>query len=94
FITENDFVGTRAELLDTEGFVNYTRQIDGVKVGAFLEFHGTDVKCSLRSKDATWRMDLLAQNLVGVAIRQRQDLILNQKTWTSMQSLNRHSPNM
>ncbi|MDR2432695.1 MAG: DHH family phosphoesterase, partial [Puniceicoccales bacterium] len=38
FITENDFVGTRAELLDTEGFVNYTRQIDGVKVGAFLEF--------------------------------------------------------
>jgi phosphoesterase RecJ-like protein len=58
-------VGTRAELLDTEGFVNYTRQIDGVKVGAFLEFHETYVKCSLRSKDATWHMDLLAKKFGG-----------------------------
>ncbi|MDR2628460.1 MAG: DHH family phosphoesterase [Puniceicoccales bacterium] len=65
FITEKDFAETQAEFLDTEGFVNYTRQIDGVKVGAFLEFHETYVKCSLRSKNATWRLDLLAKKFGG-----------------------------
>ncbi|MDR1890742.1 MAG: DHH family phosphoesterase [Puniceicoccales bacterium] len=65
FITEKDFMETGAELLDTEGFVNYTRQIRDVEVGAFLEFHDNYVKCSLRSKDAAWRMDLLAKEFGG-----------------------------
>ncbi|MDR2778855.1 MAG: DHH family phosphoesterase [Puniceicoccales bacterium] len=65
FITEKDFMETKAEPFDTEGFVNYTRQINGVMVGAFLEFHGTCVKCSLRSKNATLRMDLLAKKFGG-----------------------------
>jgi phosphoesterase RecJ-like protein len=64
-VTAEDFRVTGAELLATEGFVNYTRQIDGVKVGAFLEFHNSYVKCSMRSKDATFRMDLLAKQFGG-----------------------------
>ncbi|MDR1401922.1 MAG: DHH family phosphoesterase [Puniceicoccales bacterium] len=65
FITENDLRETQCEPLDTEGFVNYTRQIDGVKVGAFLEFHDSYLKCSLRSKNSTSRMDLFAKQFGG-----------------------------
>jgi phosphoesterase RecJ-like protein len=65
FVTGDDFCETAAEILDSEGFVNYTRQVDGVKVGAFLELHNSYTKCSLRSKNATFRMDLLAKKFGG-----------------------------
>ncbi|MDR1413353.1 MAG: DHH family phosphoesterase [Puniceicoccales bacterium] len=65
FVTENDFRETLCEPLDTEGFVNYTRQIDGVKIGAFLEFHDSYLKCSLRSKNPNFRMDLFAKQFGG-----------------------------
>jgi phosphoesterase RecJ-like protein len=65
FVEEKDFLETGAELLDTEGFVNYARQVDGVQVGAFLEFHSAYVKCSLRSSSPSFRMDLLAKHFGG-----------------------------
>jgi phosphoesterase RecJ-like protein len=65
FVTAKDFTETGAVLLDTEGFVNYTRQVDGVQVGAFLEFHESYTKCSLRSKGTDFRMDIFAKQFGG-----------------------------
>ncbi|MDR1595807.1 MAG: bifunctional oligoribonuclease/PAP phosphatase NrnA [Puniceicoccales bacterium] len=65
FVVDDDFRETNAELLETEGFVNYTRKIDGVMVGAFLEFHDSYTKCSLRSESADFRMDLFAKQFGG-----------------------------
>ncbi|MDR1433366.1 MAG: DHH family phosphoesterase [Puniceicoccales bacterium] len=65
FVTDVDFAETDSDPLDTEGFVNYTRQIDGVRVGAFLEMHASYTKCSLRSKSADFRMDLFAKRFGG-----------------------------
>jgi phosphoesterase RecJ-like protein len=65
FVTEADFKETGAEPLATEGFVNYTRGINGVEIGAFLEFHDSNVKCSVRSKNAAFRMDIFAKQFGG-----------------------------
>ncbi|MDE6432405.1 MAG: bifunctional oligoribonuclease/PAP phosphatase NrnA [Opitutales bacterium] len=50
---------------DTEGFVNYTRELAGVLVGCYVEYHDTFVKCSMRSVDRSLRLDLLAEKLGG-----------------------------
>jgi phosphoesterase RecJ-like protein len=65
FLWEGDFEETKAESLECEGFVNYTRQIGGVKVGAFLEFRNSHTKCSLRGTDPAFRVDLFAKEFGG-----------------------------
>ncbi|OIO58713.1 MAG: DHH family phosphoesterase [Verrucomicrobia bacterium CG_4_10_14_3_um_filter_43_23] len=50
---------------DTEGLVDYTRIIEGVKIGILLEERNSHIKCSLRSKDSQYRVDLLAKNFNG-----------------------------
>ncbi len=54
-----DETGATAE--DTEGLVDYARCIDGVEVGALVEFRADgSVKTSLRAKEATFRVDRIA----------------------------------
>jgi phosphoesterase RecJ-like protein len=65
FLIEEDFVETGTIPLDTEGFVNYARGVDGVVVGALVEFHDTHTKCSLRSKNGALRLDLFAKRYGG-----------------------------
>lgn len=56
--------GSNAE--DTEGLVDYARSIDGVDIGALIEERadGT-VKASLRAKDPSFRVDLVAAQFNG-----------------------------
>lgn len=65
FLTEEDFIETGASVLDTEGFVNYTRELIGVLIGCFLELHNDYIKCSLRCIDKSLRVDLLASKFGG-----------------------------
>lgn len=56
--------GTTAE--DTEGLVDYARSIDGVEVGVLIEGRADGgVKASLRAKDASYRVDLIAAQFNG-----------------------------
>ncbi|MDR0679867.1 MAG: bifunctional oligoribonuclease/PAP phosphatase NrnA [Puniceicoccales bacterium] len=64
FVTELDFEEIGASAFDTEGFVNYTRELRGVLIGCFLEIRNSSVKCSLRAIDRSLRVDLLA-NIFG-----------------------------
>lgn len=51
---------------DTEGLVDYARSIDGVDIGALIEERPDgSVKASLRAKDASYRMDLVAARFSG-----------------------------
>ncbi len=56
--------GSTAE--DTEGLVDYARSIDGVEIGALVEWRpdGT-VKASLRAKEPSLRVDLVAGRFQG-----------------------------
>lgn len=57
-------VGVTREV--SEGFVDFTRSIEGVDLGVFFEYTGTgDIKASLRAKDAKYRVDLLAAHYAG-----------------------------
>jgi phosphoesterase RecJ-like protein len=60
FVDESDFEETGADSLDTEGFVNYMRELKGVLIGCFLEMHSDFVKCSLRAIDNSLRVDIFA----------------------------------
>lgn len=54
-----------ADMEETEGFVNYTRQIDGVEIGIlFKEGPAEDVRVSLRS-DSHWDVSKLAAMFGG-----------------------------
>ena len=55
--------GTTPE--DTEGLVNYARDIDGVEVGLLLEQRGAFTKGSLRSRSPEVRMDTVAARFNG-----------------------------
>lgn len=50
--------GTTAE--DTEGLVDYARSIDGVAIGVLIEERPGAIKGSLRSKEASFRVDQIA----------------------------------
>ncbi len=65
FVTADDFKNTGAQRADTEGFVDYTRALDGVQAGAFLEIHDEYIKCSMRSRSTNIRMDILASQFGG-----------------------------
>ncbi|MDR3273774.1 MAG: bifunctional oligoribonuclease/PAP phosphatase NrnA [Puniceicoccales bacterium] len=65
FVTESDFEETGAAAFDTEGFVNYTRELKGVLVGCFLEIRNDFIKCSLRALNKGLRVDLFASMFGG-----------------------------
>src|SRR5574344_3130760 len=60
------FEATQTTAEDTEGLVDYARCIDGVDVGVLIEDRpdGT-VKASLRGKDPSYRVDLIAAQFNG-----------------------------
>ena len=64
-INDKDFEETGALATDSKEFVDYTRKIDGVVVGAFIEFHKNYTKCSLRASTPTFRVDLFAKEFNG-----------------------------
>jgi len=49
-----------ASVEDTEGMVDYARSIEGVEIGALIEERPGAIKCSLRAKHASYRMDMVA----------------------------------
>ncbi|MFZ9745978.1 MAG: DHH family phosphoesterase [Opitutaceae bacterium] len=60
------FEETGSNSEDTEGLVDYARSIDGVEIGALVEWRkdGT-VKASLRAKEPALRVDLVAAQFKG-----------------------------
>lgn len=50
---------------DSEGLVDYARSIDGVDIGVLVEDRASKLKVSLRSKEAKYRMDLIAKQFNG-----------------------------
>lgn len=60
------FEATGSTTEDTEGLVDYARSIEGVDVGALIE-HRPDgtLKASLRGKDPSFRVDLVAAQFNG-----------------------------
>tara|TARA_B100001123_G_scaffold333465_1_gene376389 strand:- start:5442 stop:6437 length:996 start_codon:yes stop_codon:yes gene_type:complete len=50
---------------DSEGLVDYARSIDGVDIGVLVEDRAGKLKVSLRSKEAKYRMDLIAKQFNG-----------------------------
>ena len=60
------FEDTGSSPEDTEGLVDYARSIEGVEIGALIERRadGT-VKASLRAKDSSYRVDLVAAQFNG-----------------------------
>lgn len=55
--------GTSAE--DTEGLVDYARAIEGVEIGVLVEIRKDAIKASLRAKDASYRVDRIANAFNG-----------------------------
>ncbi|MBK1875247.1 DHH family phosphoesterase [Pelagicoccus mobilis] len=60
-----DFLDTGATYEHTEGFVDYTRSIRGVKIGVYLEQRESTVKGSFRAEHADYRVDTLAREFGG-----------------------------
>lgn len=54
-----------AKPLDSDGFVDYTRTIENVEIGALIEEHHGNIKGSLRAKRPEMRVDILASNFKG-----------------------------
>ena len=64
-LDEKDFAETGALWFDSEGFVDYTRNLSGISVGAYLEFYKNSAKCSLRTSNAKLKLDVFAQKFGG-----------------------------
>ena len=56
---------TNTEPEDAENFVDYARSMEGVEIGARLEERNGEIKGSLRAKDASFRVDILAKEFNG-----------------------------
>jgi phosphoesterase RecJ-like protein len=56
---------TNTEPEDAENFVDYARSMEGVEIGALLEERNGEIKGSLRAKDASFRVDILAKEFNG-----------------------------
>lgn len=65
WIPKDAFAATGTTREDAENFVNYLRNIAGVRIACQLEQSHTGVKGSLRGADDAMRVDLLAQKLNG-----------------------------
>jgi phosphoesterase RecJ-like protein len=65
-LTPESFAETGTGPEDTEGLVDYARSMDGVEIGVLIEHqdHGP-VKASLRSKEPSLRVDLIAGRFGG-----------------------------
>jgi bifunctional oligoribonuclease and PAP phosphatase NrnA len=60
------FEQTGSNTEDTEGLVDYARSIDGVDIGALIEQRADgSMKASLRAKNPTYRLDLVAAQFNG-----------------------------
>ncbi len=64
-LNEDVYKETKTLREDSEGLVDYTRSIDGVEIGAFLEERKGKIKGSLRAKTSAMRVDLLAGKFGG-----------------------------
>ncbi len=64
-VARQDFVDTASCYEETEGFVDFTRSIEGVVIGLYLEERRTTVKASLRAVDSSYRVDLIAKQFGG-----------------------------
>lgn len=64
-IPQGTYESLGADKDDSEGLVNYTRNIDGVKIGILLEERPTLLKGSLRAKHPHMRVDQIAASLNG-----------------------------
>ncbi|MEM9226978.1 MAG: DHHA1 domain-containing protein, partial [Verrucomicrobiota bacterium] len=64
-LRDTDYKDTGASREDAEGFVDYTRDIDGVEIGIYLDEEGEQVKGSHRAKSRAYRMDQLARQFGG-----------------------------
>jgi len=64
-IREGEYERTGTSNEDSEGFVDYARSIEGVRIGVFLEENDGKIKGSLRSKDPVYRVDTIAQRFNG-----------------------------
>ena len=65
WIPKDAFAATGTTREDAENFVNYLRNIAGVKIACQLEQSHTGIKGSLRGAEDVYRVDLLAQKLNG-----------------------------
>jgi bifunctional oligoribonuclease and PAP phosphatase NrnA len=64
-IRQSDWEATGASPEDTEGLVDYARDVAGVEIGVLLEERGDSIKGSLRAKNPVHRVDLLAKAFNG-----------------------------
>ncbi|MBC2605119.1 DHH family phosphoesterase [Pelagicoccus albus] len=64
-LLHKDFLDTGAKYEHTEGFVDYTRSLRGVKVGVYFEERESTVKGSFRAETADYRVDTLAREFGG-----------------------------
>jgi phosphoesterase RecJ-like protein len=64
-ISEDLYRQTDTGQEDAEGLVDYARCIEGVEIGVLVELRGGAIKGSLRAKDATFRVDLIAAEFNG-----------------------------
>lgn len=64
-LDEKDFLETGALWFDSEGFVDYTRNLADISVGAYLEFRDDSVKASLRTSDPKLQLDVFAKKFDG-----------------------------
>jgi phosphoesterase RecJ-like protein len=64
-VTERDYLETRTKAEDTEGFVNYSRSIAGVRISGIAYDREGKTRISLRSDEPALRLDLLAGKFFG-----------------------------
>ena len=64
-LTFDDLEKVGAKHSDTKEFVNYARQLDGVDIGAFLDFNRDYINCSMRAKSPKFRIDIFAEKVGG-----------------------------
>ncbi|MBC2602342.1 DHH family phosphoesterase [Puniceicoccus vermicola] len=64
-ILDGEYERTGTSNEDSEGFVDYARAIEGVRVGVFLEENKGKIKGSLRCKDPIFRVDTIAKQFDG-----------------------------
>ncbi|MBD5779949.1 DHH family phosphoesterase [Pelagicoccus sp. NFK12] len=65
YVLHKDFLDTGAKYEHTEGFVDFTRSIEGVKIGVYFEEKKSTVKGSFRAESAAYRVDKLARQFGG-----------------------------
>lgn len=64
-LPEGVFAETGTTHEDTEGLVDYARSIDSVDIGVLIEEGRSTVKASLRAKNPSYRVDLVAAQFNG-----------------------------